>query len=180
MDAIGLNHLMFSTPEEVAETVRLTGATDASAISTFVTPDPGAGPGARAAAGGRARGQVRRAQHPLRHAAESSRRPSSSRTTLRAPPLEGRCLYPFLYARVSFSGKVYFCPFIRVEVGDLTSQSLEEVWTGERYVSLRQEAGADEGFSRSAAAAARSSWRRSRSDAAAVEEAGVPDAVLAG
>jgi hypothetical protein len=33
-------------------------------------------------------------------------------------PLEGRCLYPFLYARVSFSGKAYFCPFIRVEVGD--------------------------------------------------------------
>ena len=41
VDAIGLNHLMFSTPEEVAETVRLTGATDASAISTFVTADPG-------------------------------------------------------------------------------------------------------------------------------------------
>ena len=34
--------------------------------------------------------------------------------------LDGRCLYPFLHARVSFSGKVYFCPFIRVEVGDLT------------------------------------------------------------
>jgi MoaA/NifB/PqqE/SkfB family radical SAM enzyme len=53
-------------------------------------------------------------------------------------PLDGRCLYPFLYARVSFSGKAYFCPFIRVEVGDLTKQSLEEVWTGERYVALRK------------------------------------------
>jgi MoaA/NifB/PqqE/SkfB family radical SAM enzyme len=52
--------------------------------------------------------------------------------------LDGRCLYPFLYARVSFSGKVYFCPFIRVEVGDLTKQSLEEVWTGDRYVELRK------------------------------------------
>ena len=41
VDAIGLNHLMFSTPEEVAETVRLIGAKDASAIATFVTPDPG-------------------------------------------------------------------------------------------------------------------------------------------
>src|SRR5262245_41162211 len=40
-DAIGLNHLMYSTPEEVAETVRLIGAPDASAIATFVTPDPG-------------------------------------------------------------------------------------------------------------------------------------------
>ena len=53
-------------------------------------------------------------------------------------PLDGRCLYPFLYARISFSGKAYFCPFIRVEVGDLTKQSLEEVWTGERYVALRK------------------------------------------
>jgi MoaA/NifB/PqqE/SkfB family radical SAM enzyme len=52
--------------------------------------------------------------------------------------LAGRCLYPFLYARVSFSGKAYFCPFIRVEVGDLSTQTLEEVWTGERYVGLRQ------------------------------------------
>ena len=39
---------------------------------------------------------------------------------------------------MSFSGKVYFCPFIRVEVGDLTKQSLEEVWTGDRYVALRK------------------------------------------
>src|SRR4051795_12869185 len=41
VDAIGLNHLMYSTPEEVAETVRLIGAPDASVIATFVTPDPG-------------------------------------------------------------------------------------------------------------------------------------------
>src|SRR5918993_296321 len=41
VDAIGLNHLMFSTPEEVAETVKMIGATDASLIATFVTPDPG-------------------------------------------------------------------------------------------------------------------------------------------
>jgi MoaA/NifB/PqqE/SkfB family radical SAM enzyme len=39
---------------------------------------------------------------------------------------------------VSFSGKVYFCPFIRVEVGDLAESSLEEVWNGERYVELRR------------------------------------------
>src|SRR6478735_8264449 len=41
VDAIGLNHLMFSTPEEVAETVKIIGAPDASVIATFVTPDPG-------------------------------------------------------------------------------------------------------------------------------------------
>ena len=41
VDAIGMNHLMFSTPEEVAETVRLIGADDASVIATYITPDPG-------------------------------------------------------------------------------------------------------------------------------------------
>ena len=39
---------------------------------------------------------------------------------------------------MSFSGKVYFCPFIRVEVGDLSKNSLEEVWNGERYVEMRR------------------------------------------
>jgi radical SAM protein with 4Fe4S-binding SPASM domain len=52
--------------------------------------------------------------------------------------LEGRCLYPFQHARVSFSGKVYFCPFIRIEVGDLTKSTLAEIWNGERYVELRR------------------------------------------
>jgi len=37
VDAIGLNHLMFSTPGEVEETARLAGAPDRSAIATCVT-----------------------------------------------------------------------------------------------------------------------------------------------
>ena len=52
--------------------------------------------------------------------------------------LDGRCLYPFLHARVGFSGKVYFCPFIRVEVGDLATSSIEQIWNGEQYVELRR------------------------------------------
>jgi MoaA/NifB/PqqE/SkfB family radical SAM enzyme len=52
--------------------------------------------------------------------------------------LLGRCLYPFLHARVSFSGKVYFCPFIRIEVGDLRTSSVEEIWNSPRYVELRK------------------------------------------
>jgi MoaA/NifB/PqqE/SkfB family radical SAM enzyme len=137
VDAIGLNHLMFSTPEEVAETVRLTGAADASAIATFVTPDP-------MVASARVRGQVAALQEKCR--AKGIRfdvRPKVVPAIMDqyyqpGAALAGRCLYPFNHARVSFSGKVYFCPFIRVEVGDLTTQTLEEVWNGERYVSLRK------------------------------------------
>ena len=137
VDAIGLNHLMFSTPAEVEETVRLTGARDASLISTYVTPDPGVD--AR-----KVRTQVEALAAKCRdRGIRFDMRPKVRPAILNnyytpGTPLAGRCLYPFLTARVSFSGKAYFCPFIRVEVGDLTTQSLEEIWTGEKYVSLRK------------------------------------------
>src|SRR3982751_6850813 len=115
VDAIGLNHLMFSTSQEVAETVRLIGAADASAIPTFVTDDPGLDVRVVrekvAALEDKCRERnilfdFRPKVHP--QLMESYYTPGSE--------LDGRCLYPFLHARVSFSGKVYFCPFIRVEV----------------------------------------------------------------
>ncbi len=137
VDAIGLNHLMFSTPAEVDETVRLTGATDRSAISTFVTHDPGLD-------AARVRTQVDRLAAKCRERkVRFDMRPKVGPSIIDdyytpGAALAGRCLYPFLYGRVSFSGKVYFCPFIRIEVGDLTHQSLEDVWTGDRYVTLRK------------------------------------------
>ena len=137
VDAIGLNHLMFSTPEEVAETVRLLGTGDASSISTYVTEDPHLDPA-------RVRTQVDALAARCRERGiRFDMRPKVKGGVLEpyytpGSPLPGRCLYPFLNARISFSGKAYFCPFIRIEVGDLTEQSLEEIWTGERYVALRQ------------------------------------------
>jgi MoaA/NifB/PqqE/SkfB family radical SAM enzyme len=137
VDAIGLNHLMYSTPEEVAETVRLIGAPDASAIATFVTPDPGLDVR-----------QVRDKVAALERKCHERNILFDFRPKVHAPlipsyytpgtALEGRCLYPFLHARISFSGKVYFCPFIRIEVGDLTKSSLEQIWNGERYVDMRR------------------------------------------
>lgn len=137
VDAIGLNHLMFSTPDEVQQTIAMLGADDPKIISTFVTTDPGLdAPRVQAqvdalAARCRARG-IRFDMRPKVRSAilKDYYTPGT--------PLAGRCLYPFLYARVSFSGKAYFCPFIRLEVGDLTTQSLEEVWTGPRYKELRK------------------------------------------
>jgi MoaA/NifB/PqqE/SkfB family radical SAM enzyme len=137
VDAIGLNHLMFSTPEEVAETVKMIGAGDASAIATFVTADPGLNIA-----------RVREKVAALEDKCRSRNilfdfRPKVHPQLIDnyytpGAKLDGRCLYPFLHARVSFSGKVYFCPFIRVEVGDLTHSSLEEIWNGERYVEMRR------------------------------------------
>ena len=139
VDAIGLNHLMYSTPDEVDETLRLIGETDAGDHFDVRHRRPGVAPA-----------RVRARSRPSRASAASA---ASCSTTARrstrgsiepyytpGAPLDGRCLYPFLHARVSFSGKVYFCPFIRVEVGDLTEQTLEEVWNGERYVDMRQAA----------------------------------------
>jgi MoaA/NifB/PqqE/SkfB family radical SAM enzyme len=137
VDAIGLNHLMFSTPEEVAETIRLIGADDPSIIATYVTSDPGL--------------DIARVREKVVALEEKCRRknilfdfrPKVHPQLIEnyytpGAKLEGRCLYPFLHARVSFSGKVYFCPFIRVEVGDLATSSLEEVWNSDKYVSMRR------------------------------------------
>jgi MoaA/NifB/PqqE/SkfB family radical SAM enzyme len=137
VDAIGLNHLMFCTPEDAAETVRIIGAPDASVITTFITPDPGL--------------EIERVRQQVTALARKCKarnilfdyRPKVHDQLIEnyytpGAKLEGRCLYPFLHARVSFSGKVYFCPFIRVEVGDLSQQSLEEIWNGEKYVEMRK------------------------------------------
>ncbi len=137
VDAIGLNHLMFSTPAEVQDTIRQLGTDDPKVISTYVTDDPGLD-------AARVRAQVDALIAKCRdRGIRFDMRPKVKPAILDeyytpGTPLAGRCLYPFLYARVSFSGKAYFCPFIRLEVGDLTQQSLEEVWTGPRYVALRK------------------------------------------
>ncbi|HXG56409.1 MAG TPA: radical SAM protein [Vicinamibacterales bacterium] len=144
VDAIGLNHLMFCTPEDVAETVRMIGADDASVITTFITPDPGL--------------EIERVRHQV-SALEAKCKAKNILFDYRpkvhdqlienyytpGAKLDGRCLYPFLHARVSFSGKVFFCPFIRVEVGDLANNSLEEIWNNEKYVGMRKQL-AEEGL----------------------------------
>lgn len=137
VDAIGLNHLMYSTPEEVDETLRLIGEDDRRVIQTYVTSDPGVRPdGVRAKL---AALEAKCRERGIRFGP----RPQISDAVLDdyyepGAALDGRCLYPFVNARVSFSGKMYFCPIIRVEVGDLTKQSMEEIWNGERYVELRR------------------------------------------
>ena len=138
VDAIGLNHLMFSTPEEVAETVRLIGAPDAVGHRHVRH----AGPRARRRSGPRKvaalEREVPRAEHPVRLPAEGAPAADRRDITRRAAKLEGRCLYPFLHARVSFSGKVYFCPFIRVEVGDLTKNRSKRSGTASGTSSMRR------------------------------------------
>ncbi len=137
VDAIGLNHLMFSTPEEVDETLRILGLEDRSIIATFVTPDPGLD-----VAVVRKKVSALQAKCKERNILFDYRPKVHSQLIQNyytpGAKLAGRCLYPFLHARVSFSGKMYFCPFIRVEVGDLTQSSLEEVWNGPKYVEMRR------------------------------------------
>jgi len=137
VDAIGVNHLMFAAPEEVTETVRLLGCRHASAIATFVTADPGVEPAdvrakVRALA---ARCRERGVRFDVRPKVGDE---LVERYYTANAALEGRCLYPFLHARVGFSGKVYFCPFIRIEVGDLTQAPLDEIWNAPEYVRLRR------------------------------------------
>jgi MoaA/NifB/PqqE/SkfB family radical SAM enzyme len=137
VDHIGLNHLMYATAAERDETLRLIGETDPKIISTYITEDPGVDPA-------RVREQVGRLQAACaRKGVLFDYRPKVHPPLVDpyytpGTPLAGRCLYPFMHARVSFSGKMFFCPFIRVEIGDLTKQTLAEVWNSPRYVELRK------------------------------------------
>ncbi len=137
VDAIGLNHLMYSTTAERDETLRLIGETDPKIISTFVTDNPGVAP-ARVREKVTALKEKCRQRNVLFDYRPKVHPPLIEKYYTPGTPLEGRCLYPFLQARVSFSGKVFFCPFIRVEVGDLNESTLEEVWNSERYVDMRK------------------------------------------
>jgi MoaA/NifB/PqqE/SkfB family radical SAM enzyme len=137
VDAIGLNHLMYSTTAERDETLRLIGETDPKIISTFVTDNPGVAP-ARVREKVTALKEKCRQRNVLFDYRPKVHPPLIDAYYTPGTPLEGRCLYPFLQARVSFSGKVFFCPFIRVEVGDLNESTLEEVWNSERYVDMRK------------------------------------------
>jgi MoaA/NifB/PqqE/SkfB family radical SAM enzyme len=137
VDAIGLNHLMYATPAERDETLRLIGETDPAIVSTFITDDPQVAPD-----------RVRTQVEALKQKCDDKGVLFDYRPKVHTPliepyytpgaPLAGRCLYPFLQARVSFSGKMFFCPFIRVEVGDLTTSTLEEVWNSPRYIDMRK------------------------------------------
>ena len=137
VDALGVNHLMYATPDEVDQTLKILGETDRRLIATFVTADPGVSPAAVAAkmsaleAACRGR-RIRFDYRPKVH------EPLIEGYYTPGTPLHGRCLYPFLNARVGYSGKVYFCPFIRIEVGDLAVSTLEEAWNSPRYVDLRR------------------------------------------
>jgi MoaA/NifB/PqqE/SkfB family radical SAM enzyme len=137
VDAIGLNHLMYATPDEVDQTLKILGETDRRLIATFVTADPGVSPETVSAqvAALEATCRKRRIRFDYR---PKVHQPLIEGYYTPGTPLRGRCLYPFLNARVGFSGRVYFCPFIRIEVGDLAVSTLEEVWNSPRYVDLRR------------------------------------------
>lgn len=137
VDLVGLNQLMFATTNEVQETLEIIGEEDKDVISTHITDDPGIDPKEvppvleKAVAYAEAKGitinwRPGQSTKDLEHYYTPDR------------PLKGQCFYPFFGGRITYDGKMHFCPFIRVEVGDLREQSLEEIWNSPRYVELRK------------------------------------------
>ena len=82
VDAIGLNHLMYATPDEVDQTLKILGETDRRLIATYVTRGPGAAAGRACRRGRGARSDVPRAADPVRLPAEGA--PAADRGLLHA------------------------------------------------------------------------------------------------
>jgi MoaA/NifB/PqqE/SkfB family radical SAM enzyme len=137
VDTIGLTHLAFTTPEDADDTLRLIGEADPRVIAMPVAGHPGV-------TAEQVRGALATARETGRCAhVHVDVRPNVAPSLIDSyytpgAVLAGRCLYPFLHARVAASGKVHFCPFIRVEVGNLVTSTLEAVWNSPRSVTLRK------------------------------------------
>ena len=137
VELIGLNQLMFATHKEVQQTLTIIGESDPAVISTHISDDPGIDPKV-----------VARVLKKAVAYAESKGitinwRPAQSYEHLEKyytpdQPLRGQCFYPYFGGRITYDGKVHFCPFIRVEMGDVREQSLEEIWNNSKFVALRK------------------------------------------
>jgi MoaA/NifB/PqqE/SkfB family radical SAM enzyme len=137
VELIGLNQLMFATRREVQETLDIIGESDPGVISTHVTDDPGIDPEEvpavlrEAVLYGESKG-ITINWRPAQDYDDLVHYYTPDRV------LSGRCFYPFFGGRITYDGKVQFCPFIRVEMGDVRESSLEEIWNAPRYVELRK------------------------------------------
>ena len=47
-------------------------------------------------------------------------------------------MQPFAVARIGISGKVYYCAYIRKEMGNLRDQSISQIWNSEQFVADRR------------------------------------------
>jgi MoaA/NifB/PqqE/SkfB family radical SAM enzyme len=137
VELIGLNQLMFATHKEVQQTLAIIGESDPEVISTHISDDPGIDPKVVA-------GVLKKAvAYAESKGITINWRPAQSYVHLEKyytpdQPLRGQCFYPYFGGRITYDGKVHFCPFIRVEMGDVREQSLEEIWNGPKFVSLRK------------------------------------------
>lgn len=136
--SICLCHLMYATPEEVAQTNAILGNDDPSVFQMYICRDPGI--------------KVNVLRETLRHfrrkvdqfGINAMTRPNVPDEAIDhiyspgyRPPLPG-CMQPFFVSRVGTSGKVYYCTFIRKEMGDLRKQELSEIWNSDVFVSHRR------------------------------------------
>ena len=162
VDAIGLNHLMFSTPEEVAETVRMIGAD--GRVGDRHVRHAGSGPGHRRASSSRWPRSPRSAgeRNVLFDFRPKVHPQLMDNYYTPGAKLEGRCLYPFLHARVSVLRQGLLLP-----VHPRRSRRPRDVVARRNLERTRRTSRCGDGCSitasfRSAGAAARSSCRRNR------------------
>ena len=138
VDAIGLNHLMFATPEEAEQTAKILGAPDTSVIATFVTPDPGLDAAAvrRRSQALQAKCRERGIRFDFRPKVWPSHRAQllpPGRAAARALPLS----VPACEGRRS-AARCTSAPSSASRSATSNTSSIEEVWNSPRYVELRK------------------------------------------
>ena len=135
---ICLCHLMYATPEEVAETNEILHNDDPSIFQMYICEDPGIDIKV-----------LRNTLHHFRRKVSEYRinamtRPNVPDETIEQiyspgySPLRPGCMQPFFLSRVGTSGEVYYCTFIRKAMGDLRERPLADIWNCEQFVAHRR------------------------------------------
>lgn len=133
---IEVNHFMFHTPAEIRATLRLLDEADGSFLQSGVPETPKIDTQELVAT-------LRRlSERASAHGIATGTRPwiredLIGRTYSEKFWPKARCLSPYHMVRMQSDGIVYFCLNIRVPMGDLKTQDLDEVWNSPKFCRYR-------------------------------------------
>lgn len=133
---IEVNHLMFHTPKEIGATRRLLKEPQASVFQSGVEEVP------RIDAG-----ELLSTLQRLRERTSARGIDMGTRPIVRDHEIaktygekfwpKAQCLSPYHRLRIQSDGTVYFCQNIHTVMGDLKTQSLDEIWNNARFRRFR-------------------------------------------
>ncbi len=133
------NHLICATEAEIQATEMMLGLPRAE-VDTWIVPDLEGKIRSEDVLKEMAVAEAEGAKHGIRVHFRPAKDPAGVKAHYaNQGPFGGTCWSPFDNCRITFSGKVNYCLLLRSEMGDVRTQSVAEIWNGEKFRRLRKE-----------------------------------------